>query len=218
MRLKAIIFDIDGTLYRSREYEVYLRGLINEVLGELLGIGAEEAGRRLEEVKRELRTVSASIEALGADRRRLFEMLGKRIEPWRYLKPRPEVKRVLRELRGAGLRLGCHTNSGRRLMEKVLAALDLSPRDFHACVTSDDAAPKPSKEGYILLLKLLDTSPERTLYVGDRWEVEVKPAKELGMMTAMVYERKGNPDIFLNDVTELPEKLRELNPTRRHTR
>lgn len=210
MKLEAVLFDIDGTLYRSKEYEVYLKRLINEVLGELLGVDAVEAGRRLDEVKRRLKTVSASVEFLGVDRSKFYKLLGERVEPWRYLKPRPEVKRVLGKLRERGLKLGCHTNSGRVLMGKVLAALELSAEDFYVCVTSDDADPKPSKEGYILLLKLLDTSPEKTLYVGDRWEVEVRPAKEIGMMTALVYEERGEPDIFIKDVAELPQRLQEL--------
>jgi putative hydrolase of the HAD superfamily len=203
VRVDAVVFDVDGTLYRSAEYERYLRESIYMVLGEMLGIDYREAGVRLESLKKSLKTVSLSVEAMGVDRRRFYELLAERVEPSIYIKPRLEVKNLLSKLREKNVKIGCHTNSGRRLYLKVIRAINLSVSDFDVIVTSDDADPKPLKNGYILLSRLLGVPFNKILYVGDRWEVEVKPAKELGMITALVYSRKGKPDFYLKDITEI---------------
>jgi len=203
VRVDAVVFDVDGTLYKSAEYERCLRESIYMVLGEMLGIDYREAGMRLESLKKDLKTVSLSVEAMGVDRRRFYELLAERVEPSIHIKPRLEVKNLLSKLRERDVKIGCHTNSGRRLFLKVVKAINLSVTDFDVIVTSDDAGPKPLKNGYILLSRLLGIPFNKILYVGDRWEVEVKPAKELGMLTALVYSRKGEPDFYLNDVIEI---------------
>ncbi|MEM3397649.1 MAG: HAD family hydrolase [Nitrososphaerota archaeon] len=203
VEVDAVVFDVDGTMYRSRRYEAHLRESIHRVLGELLGIDYLRAAEKLKAVKKKTKTVSLSVEMMGVDRRRFYDLLAERIDPSKYIKPRPEVKKLLQELKKAGIKIGCHTNSGRSLFLKVSEALGIHVSDFDVVVTSDDAPPKPLKDGYILLSKLLGTPFNRILYVGDRWEVEVKPAKELGMITALVHSRNGEPDFYLSDITEL---------------
>ncbi|MEN2974380.1 MAG: HAD family hydrolase [Candidatus Caldarchaeales archaeon] len=201
--INAVVFDVDGTLYRSRRYEAHLKEQINKVLGEILGIDDLEAARRLEIIKKKTKTVSLSVELMGVDRKIFYERLAEKVYPSNYIAPRPEVRNLLLELRKMNIKTGCHTNSGRSLFSKVLEAIGINSSDFDVVVTSDDASPKPMKDGYILLSKLLGTSFDRILYVGDRWEVEVKPAKEIGMITAIVYNKRGEADYYLEDVTEV---------------
>lgn len=210
LRVKAVVFDVDGTLYKSIEYEKHLRETIYILLGEMLGLDPLEAGMRLESLEKKLKTVSLSVKAMNIDRRKFYELLAERIDPSMYIKPRPEVKDLFLDLKREDIKIGCHTNSGRGLFMKVIKAIGLSVDDFDAVVTSDDAEPKPMKDGYILLSKLLGVPFNKILYVGDRWEVEVKPAKELGMITAMVYSKRGDPHYYLNDITELTEIIRRL--------
>ncbi|MCS7125371.1 MAG: HAD family hydrolase [Aigarchaeota archaeon] len=203
VEVDAVVFDVDGTLYRSKRYEAHLKEQINKVLGEILGIDYLEAARRLEIIKKKTKTVSLSVEYMGVDRKMFYERLAEKVNPSNYIVPRPEVRNLLLELRKMNIKIGCHTNSGKSLLLKVLEAIGIYPSDFDVLVTSDDASPKPMKDGYILLSNLLKTSFSRMLYVGDRWEVEVKPAKEIGMITAMVYSRRGDPDYYLEDVIDL---------------
>ena len=61
-------------------------------------------------------------------------------------------------------------------------------------------------------MKILGLRPDEILYVGDRWEVEVEPAKRLGMRTALVSQKtRGDPDVYLGDVMELLDRLDELD-------
>jgi phosphoglycolate phosphatase-like HAD superfamily hydrolase len=141
-RYKAVFFDVDGTLYRSREYEEHLLLSAVKVLAEMLGVGMDEAFRKLDEKKRVVKTVSRSVELLGLNRHEFYERLGEVVGVDRYIKPAPEITSMMRELRGRGVVVGLHTNSGRKLASKVLNQLGVDPHCYDFIVTSDDAEPE----------------------------------------------------------------------------
>ena len=191
-RIKLVIFDIDGTLYESREYEVELGRTIVSLVGEMLGLGVEETRRRLESEKKTSLTVSSSINKLGLDRRKFYDLLAERIEPSRFIAPDPTVVDEIRSLRAAGVKVAAHTNSGVLLAGKVLKALGLKLEDFDVVMTSDEAEPKPAPDGYIKITERAGVSPSETVYVGDRPLVELRTAKTLGMTTILVGQRRSS--------------------------
>ncbi|MEM0440988.1 MAG: HAD family hydrolase [Candidatus Caldarchaeum sp.] len=185
--MKAVFFDVDGTLYRSREYEEYLLSEIVAVISEFLETSRSESYRRLADVKKAVKTVSKSVELLGIDRKKFYDRLAERVSPNLYIFPKSDVAGLLQNLRKKNFFVGLHTNSGRRLAEKVLKSLGIQSDCYDVIVTSDDAEPKPHPEGFLLLLRHAGCNPSRALYVGDRCEVELEPAKKLGMNTAGIY-------------------------------
>lgn len=185
-RYKAVFFDVDGTLYRRREYEEHLLLSTIKVLAEMLGVTRDEAFRQLYEKKHMVKTISRSVELLGVNRHEFYERLGETVEVDRYIKPAPEICSMMSELRARGVVVGLHTNSGRKLASKVLNQLGVAPHCYDFIVTSDDAEPKPAHSGYMLLLEKAGVNPGQALYVGDRCDVELKPAYEIGMDTAIV--------------------------------
>jgi len=189
-KIKLVIFDIDGTLYESREYEVELGRTIVSLVGEMLGISTDDARQRLESEKKTSLTVSSSIARLGIDRRRFYTLLAERIEPSRFIAPDPLVAEMVRTLRLAGVKVAAHTNSGALLAGKVLDALGLKPEDFDVVMTSDEAEPKPAPDGYVKITERAGVSLSEAVYVGDRPLVELRTAKTLGMKTILVGQRR----------------------------
>ncbi|MCX8201331.1 MAG: HAD family hydrolase [Candidatus Caldarchaeum sp.] len=202
--IKAVFLDVDGTLYRSREYEEHLLSQAVSVIAELLGIGKHEAFRKLAETKKIYKTVSKSVEVLGISRKVFYDKLADKVKPSEYIRRSDEVPQILRALRGRGIFVGLHTNSGRKLAKKVLDCLMVSDDCYDFIVTSDEAEPKPSDEGYRLLLAKAGVRASEALYVGDRCDVEVAPAKKLGLKTAIIHGGGCEfADIILTDIREL---------------
>lgn len=208
--MPAILLDMDGTLYSSRRYGRALEKKIIDVLSRRLRVPRREAARRLSASRSVHRTLTRSVEALGLDRRKFYERLAESIDPSRYIEMNCDLARLITRLRGEGIPVGLHSNSGRPLALKVLAALGLSSRHFDVVVTSNEAEPKPSPEAYLYAARMLGSSPTDVIYVGDRIVEELKPAKQLGMRTVLVSRRRVKSswvDLVIPDVRTLPKAL-----------
>jgi len=212
LRIRALIFDLDGTLYTSEDYTRHLMKGIVKTLAELFSISEHDAFKLLQDLRARYGSITLGLESLGVERSEFYGRLVEKLAPERFIAARPELLKLLEELRMRGLKLACHTNASRALAEKVLRALGIPPGIFDAIVTCDDAEPKPMREGYLKIVEALGLRPEEILYIGDRWRVELEPAKRLGMRTALVAEKpRGEPDFIIRDVLELREKLKLLD-------
>lgn len=211
MRIRAVIFDLDGTLYKSEEYVRHLAEAMRTVLAELLGVSESEAEGVLQDLRKRFGSIILGLRSLGLSKDEFYARLVERVRPESFIKPDPDIPSLLLELKKSGLKVGCHTNASRRLAEKVLAALGIDPGIFDILVTCDDAEPKPMPDGYVKVLEQLRLKPGEVLYVGDRWRVELEPAKKLGMKTALVaLEQRGDPDLVIENVLDLPQKIGSL--------
>lgn len=95
----------------------------------------------------------------------------------------PDVRPCLAGLKEAGYLVGIAGNQTNRAGQ-FIRELNL-PADFVA--TSDDlGAEKPSVAFFEKVLELVDHDPHEVLYVGDRFENDIAPAHEAGMVTALI--------------------------------
>jgi putative hydrolase of the HAD superfamily len=210
--IKAVIFDLDGTLYTSEGYTRHLMKGIVETLAELFSMSKQDAFKLLQDLRARYGSITLGVKSLGMEKSEFYRRLVEKLAPEKFIAVRPELLDLLEELRMMGFKLACHTNASKALTEKVLGALGVPPDIFDVLVTCDDAEPKPMPEGYLKIVKALGLRPNEILYVGDRWGVELEPAKRLGMRTALVAEKpQGEPGLVIRDVLELREKLKFLD-------
>ncbi len=217
-RFRLVILDLDGTLYSSQSYVEELGGAVVRVVAEMLGVGPEEAYRRLRDAKERAITTSASLGLLGISRQRFYDRLAELVEPSRHIRPSGELEGRVRRLKARGLLVALHTNAGRRLASKVLDALALPPSLFDYIVTCEDADPKPSPAGYERIVAAAGCIPEQCIYVGDRAVAELRTAKIMGMFTVKV---GGKPSLWADthaksiiEALELVEGLVALGPAK----
>ncbi len=180
---EAVIFDLDGTLIRSkvdygemrrrvlriltsegvpecefsspmRIWEMVSRG---EVLLGGLGVSAEGWRRVMERINRELNEVElAALETV---------------------EPTPHADETLRSLRGMGLRVGVATRSCRAYAARSLELTGLSAFVDVLLARDDVDYPKPDPRHLLEAVRALGSTPERTLYVGDT-TTDFKTAEE----------------------------------------
>lgn len=102
-----------------------------------------------------------------------------------------DVRPFLDLCRAAGVPVGALTNSSAAMTADKLAVVGLS---FEVVVTRDTLGyGKPAPEVFHYACELLGTSPQRTVYVGDEYEVDVAGSADAGLI-AVWLKRGEQPD------------------------
>lgn len=198
----ALVFDLDNTLYTNPAYAAFQEDALVERLGRELGVDAAAAADKIAALRADREKTGLGKTSLG----KLFAALGIEIatsvrwreeayEPAKWLKKDARLDRALRLL-SKDFRLALVTNNPRLVGEKSLEALGVCDH-FSVLVGLDDTySGKPAPEPFIEVSKRLGLDPSACVSIGDRFDVDLAPAMELGMGAILVDG--------VEDVYELP--------------
>jgi FMN phosphatase YigB (HAD superfamily) len=201
-RVKTIVFDVDGTLYRQSP-------LRRAMLGKLVcaafmrpasAFAMFRALRAYRHAQEKLRGAVVD-EALGAAQLRLAceacgqpeSLVAPIVAQWIEEEPLPllerfvdpALRRLLTESRARGLRLGVFSDYP---AAAKLAAMRLAEY-FDVVVTAQDPAVnrfKPDPSGLVETLRRLNADAAASLYVGDRHDVDATVARAAGVPCIIV--------------------------------
>ncbi len=229
--IKAVLFDLDDTLYPSSKLaEAARKNAIRAMIEAGLDVDMTE-----EELYEELEEI---VEEFGSNHPRHFDLLLKRIgvdpDPklvaaavvayhdtkFAYLKPYPDVIPTLMKLREMGLKLGVVTSGLAVKQWEKLIRLGLH-HFFHAVVISEEiGVEKPNPRIFTEAAERLGVEPSECVFVGDRLDHDIRGANRVGMVTVRV--RKGKysdmepeneedvPDFEISRLGELLDVIRKL--------
>ena len=204
-RVRAVLFDVDGTLYHQPPLRAFMAA---ELAASPLTLGSVtrattlarvlRAYRRGQEQLREAPVNGQSISSLqiawaarqtGVDEADVASTVAEWMDrrPLKYLRlcRRSGLVALLETLQGRGIRLGVLSDypSGTKL-----AALEVT--SFFSpvlCATDPDInAFKPNPRGFQRACDLWNLAPEEVLYVGDRPEVDARGAQAAGIQCVIV--------------------------------
>lgn len=214
--IRAVLFDMDGTLYRNSR----LNKLYNESIYKIV---AHEKKRSLEEAKHYF---EAAYQALKIKKRRELSRLytltqmgisdfdwakkqGMQIGPDKLLRQNQRLRKTLLTI-GAFHKIAVVTNNHHHntmVTLKQLGVLDC----FDAVLTlSESRVFKPSPKLYRMISKQLNVEPGHCLSVGDRYDLDLAPAEQIGMQSHLVTK--------MDDLYQLPALLTIQHPTWLKTR
>lgn len=184
--IKAIIFDLDGTLYVSEQFEQAVWASAARYAGDLLGLPPEEGGRRLNDLRRELteqrgtvQTLAVAIETIGGTVPELHRRFAEELEPQLHIEPDPRVPPLIEAL-GRRYTSWLLTNNNRTLTAKILATLGLEAAFERVITINDTWRPKPDYSVLDELLEELGHQPSQVLFVGDRYDIDLRLPAERG--------------------------------------
>jgi phosphoglycolate phosphatase/putative hydrolase of the HAD superfamily len=200
---KALVFDLDNTLYTNPAYAKFQEDVLVERLGKELGIGAAAAAEKIAALRAEREAAGLGktslgklFAALGIDMRDSVKWREECIEPARWLKRDEKLNSALRSL-AKRFALALMTNNPRLVGEKSLDALGIRG-NFSVLVGLDDTlSGKPSPEPFKEVCRRLGRAPGECVSIGDRFDVDLAPAMELGMGAILVES--------VADIYELPK-------------
>jgi HAD superfamily hydrolase (TIGR01509 family) len=227
MHIKAVIFDLDGTIasfnldYRTVRAFVknYLvkRGVpssllsLDESVFEMLRkteTWAKDSGKDAEfvdEVRREALTTTESYEVEAASTTNLL----------------PRVVDTLKALKAMGLKIGLCTINSEKSVNRILERFDIAGLFDVTMPRNRVRHVKPDPEHLEAALKVLSTSPEETVVVGDS-RVDMQSAKGLGAVaiglptgvSTIEQLMEGGADYIVTSMADLPLLVKKLNATK----
>jgi putative hydrolase of the HAD superfamily len=223
-RTRAVVFDLDDTLYPEAAYVRSGFRAVAEAAERRFGVPAAEAYDELE------RLFEAGVRGDTFDRflkaRDIDANVADLVAVYRAHKPNlepfPEVPELLERLRGDGYRLGILSDGEPEIQYGKLDALGLR-HFFDATLVSgelDRDAWKPSPRGLTTLLERLGVQPAEAVYVSDNPAKDFKAARAAGMRSIRVRRPGGiyahlepegpkfAPDIEADGLAELDAVLR----------
>jgi phosphoglycolate phosphatase len=211
LKVKAAIFDMDGTLVDSMGS---IFKIINRIMGEL---GVKEiqedemgkiAGRRFSEILNEVDpTLPPHI--VRESELKFIDLYNK--SPHRLL---PGVLHILDWLRSERIPMGIFTTAPRKVTEDLTNRLGISGY-FDVIVSGDDVAnPKPHPEGIVNAARTLHVKPHECVVIGDGLS-DIRAGKAvhaltIGVLTGFCSEetfKKENADLVLNNLGEIPKSI-----------
>jgi len=221
MVIKAVIFDLDGTLVamklKSREAKKeFLRRL-------------RESGFDVEALNPDMpseKMIQFLIEKYGLSRGFLMKILDECFQPYELeaaeeAELRPNVREVIKRLKSMGYRLGVASNNGRvgvRLALKKLGILSY----FDAVVARGDVdRMKPDGSPISECVKRLGVAPREAVYIGDA-VIDIAAAKEAGVYAIGVLGgfdsrealERSKPDYMIENLSELFHALEMIEKRR----
>lgn len=206
--LKAIIFDIDCTLYTNQKYAIEQVDCQIREYARVKGISADAARRKVADYRRQYAmahngskiSLGNTLLSFGVPIEKSIEWREKLLEPANFLSYDEKLVETLHQL-GQYYKLICVTNNPIIPARKTLEAIGVS--SFFSQIVGLDTChkSKPAIEPFMTAVDWLGVNTENCLAIGDRYDMDVALPLELGMggiLVSGVEEVYDLPSILLN--------------------
>jgi putative hydrolase of the HAD superfamily len=189
--VRAVLFDLDDTLYPERQFVDGGFRAVARFLGERVGRSEDSIANRLWALHARDgrgRLFDALLAELGLDHDPdlvLACLLVYRTQRSR-LEPFPGVEPTLRELRAAGIATGLVSDGLAAVQRRKLAGLGAVPDLLDVVLMTDELGPghaKPSPVPFRVACRLLDVPQSLAVYVGNDPRKDFIGARDAGLYT-----------------------------------
>ena len=219
MQVKAVLFDLGGTLIKTADIPVIYKRIL-EPYG--VEVSSDEILKAHRNNEREIDVVEGQLELgrdfwikwnlkvleeIGVQQNR--EFLAKKIDElwWEHadLGVYPDVTETLTELKVEGVKTGIVTNGLESDFQRILGKLKLT-NCFDVVVGIDTCNKgKPNREIFLYALNKLRVGPKEALFIGDSVEYDYEGAKGAGLKPLIIdLDGKAPPNVdTIRSLTEV---------------
>ena len=215
MRLRAVLFDMDGTLVDSAPDFIAICQAMRAAR-ELPPLDAQRIRDCVSGGAKAMVCTSFAIDEYHPDFEALrLEFLDRYVEHCAVLtRPFDGIERLLDDLEHARLRWGVATNKPLRFAEPIMQRLGLSSRASVLVCPDHVSRSKPDPEMLLLACRQLALEPQQVLYVGDDAR-DIEAGQAAGTRTVAVRYGYIHPDDNpahwgADHVVDSPDELRRL--------
>ncbi len=195
-QLEYIVWDLDGTLYQiSKEVSQKIQKKVWELIAEQRGINLEQAKALYQQLYAKLKSSTRTLIAAGVKRELALSGDWHSQIQLEEVEPNPQLVKQFQTV--TGFKHIINTNSSQKSAEKKLKKIGFDLNFFEAVIGNPDVVGflKPDPTPYTYLLNFTQVQPGKHLFVGDRYETDLEPAKKVRMHTALVYADDNRADL-----------------------
>lgn len=202
--IKAIGFDVDGTLYQSPPtMSAEVGRILIAKAAEALARDPDELAEEYLTKRDEFRSNTKTLNSFGLDGEKIFQEVWDAIEVEKYVKKDRRLAKMIKELKQK-YPLFIITNGTGKQVERKLTYLGLNYRDFNPRIYCyDQGWIKPEPAPFLAAIEALKLKPEEIVYVGDREDVDIEGAKAVAMKTVLVGHESAIADAIIETVYDL---------------
>ena len=184
--IRAILFDLDGTLYVDRElgWEIHLSAC--RYIAVVRGVMLAQAELLVKETKERLSaalgyrvSLTRTCTELGADIHELHRHFCEDIAPEAFLGRDDRVVNLLQRL-GTRYERYLYTNNNLCLTDRILRLIGIEGMFRRVFTIEDSWRPKPDREVLEEMLREIGCTAEECLFVGDRYDVDLMVSRAMG--------------------------------------
>lgn len=202
--IKAIGFDVDGTLYHySPEVSIALSKEAARVAAKELGRDLDTFASEFLVMREKYRGNTLTLNAMGLDGEKIYQKIVDNFDLEKHHDKDKKLVELIANLKQK-YPLFIITNGTERQVVRKLKVLGLSPRDFEPMICCyDQGWVKPEPAPFLAAIESLGLKPEEIVYVGDRVAIDIEGAKAVGMKTILVGGTSGRADVSCESVYDI---------------
>jgi len=203
--IKAILWDVDGTLYKDTKElrETFDRPCI-KAFGKARGLSKKKAEKEFWRTYKKLGSKTKTLELAGIDAKKFVKDLVAEIEFDKFLRSDNKMVKTIKSLKH--LKHFVLSNAGRKETVKKLKVIGIPLKLFEEImVTYEFAHIKPDPKAFSTAVRKMKLKPNQVLTIGDREKTDIIPAEKAGLRTCMVWGNCQYADVSLKAVYEVAE-------------
>ncbi len=186
--LKAIIFDIDSTLYTNEDFAIAQNEIQIKRFAEIKNLDYNDAKEMVYSYQKEWAKINNGKKLslgntfvdLGISIEESIKMRKELVNPEKYLFEDEKLVKALREL-SKDYSLACVTNNPVSVARKTLACLGADAVLSEIIGLDTCNSSKPDTKMYELAAKRLGVPVENCISIGDRYDIDIATPLEMGM-------------------------------------
>lgn len=219
--IKAVLFDLDGTLLnRDESVKKFIYEQYERLLHTLGHIPKEQYCARFLELDNHGYVWKDKVYKQLVDEFNITKLTWEVLlqdylnEFCNHCIPFPNLHNMLDELKNNNFKLGIITNGYGQFQRDNIKALQIEHYFDTILISEWEGMKKPHPEIFVKALKEIHVPPYEAVFIGDHPENDVKAAQHVGMTGIWKNDAQWNKvdaDFIIDDLLEIPSKIKEIN-------
>lgn len=207
-QIKAVGFDVDGTLYHAPDdLKLEVGKILIQKAAEALSQDPDDLAEEYLKRRDEYRSNTQTLNSFGLDGEKIFQSVWDEIAMEQYVKKDAKLVKMISGLKKK-YKLFIITNGTGRQVERKMTHLGLNFHDFDPRIYCyDQGWVKPEPAPFLAAMESLNMKPEEIVYVGDRVDIDIEGAQAVSMKTIFVGGTCQHADLSVESVYDIVSGL-----------